>query len=192
MNQPWWLVIATGPSLTRSDCDTLRGLCKTIAVNNAVFYTPWADILYAGDAAWWKVYAKDIMWFKGERVTHQAYLRTRKFGGDGRFRRFGGNSGHQALQYAVHAGAKRVALIGFDHQRTGGRAHCHVDHKRHNDVDGEMVTLGNAACLDYWVKIMNCSAKDAKRAKIEIINLSRKTALTCFPQVTVEEFVRQC
>ena len=189
MNQDWWIIIASGPSLTRKDCDALRGIGKTIVVNNAVFYVPWADILYAGDGNWWKVYGKDVGWFKGERVTHQEYKNTRKFNGDHRFRRFGSNSGHQAFQYAVHMGARRIALIGFDHQHTGGRAHYHADHKRDNEVDGQLILLGNAACTDYWVKVMQASAQDAKAMGLEVVNLSRETALDCFPRMTVEEFV---
>ncbi len=189
MKLPWWIVIASGPSLTRVDCDLLRGVGKTIAVNNAVFYAPWADILYAGDAAWWKVYGPDVSWFKGERVTHQEYKNTRVFKGSNRFKRFGGNSGHQALQYAIHIGARRVAIIGFDHQHTGGRAHFHKDHVRQTEIGGELVLLGNAACSDHWIKIMNGTASDAKAMGIEIVNLSRQTALDCFPQMSVEEFV---
>lgn len=185
----WWIVVASGPSLTRADCDLLRGVGKTIAVNNAVFYVPWADILYAGDASWWKVYGEDVSWFKGERVTHQEYKNTRRFDGSHRFKHFGGNSGHQALQYAIHNGAKKAAIIGFDHRHTGGKAHFHEDHVRRTEIGGETVMLGNAECSDHWIKIMNATAEDAKRMGVEVVNLSRETALDCFLRMTVEEFV---
>lgn len=192
----WWVVIASGPSLARADCDTLSHFSianegKIIAVNNAVFYTPAADFLYAGDAAWWEVYGDDVDWFKGKRVTHEKYKNTLRFNGAERFRRFGGNSGHQAFQYAIHSGAKKVALLGFDHQHTGGKAHFHKDHQRRTEIEGKVVMLGNASCSDHWIRIMNCSATDAQSMGVEVVNLSRETALTCFPRMSIEEFISQ-
>jgi len=187
----WWVIIASGPSLTRADCDALRGIGTTIAVNRAVFFTPWADYLYGGDASFWKVYGPKTAWFKGDRVTPEKYLSTRQFNGDHRFKNFGGNSGHQAMQYAVSQGARRVALIGFDHKHTDGRKHCHEDYPRQVKVGSEIVSFGNAECTDFWVKVMNSSAQDAKAMGVEIVNLSRETALTCFERVTVEDFVNE-
>jgi len=185
----WSIIIASGPSLTRADCDAMRGIGHTTVINRAVFFAPWADCLYAGDQSFWKVYGPDIAWFRGERVTHQEYKSTRQFTGDYRFRRFGGNSGHQAIQYAVSRGSRRIALLGFDHQHTGGKKHCHEDYPRHVRVGNETVSFGNAECVDYWVKIMNSTAQDLQRMGAEVVNLSRDTALECFPRMTVEEFV---
>jgi hypothetical protein len=185
----WWQIIASGPSLTRSDCDALRGIGPTIAVNKAVFYAPWADYLYAGDNSFWKVYGPDVAWFKGEKVTHQAYLNTRQFAGDYRFKRFGGNSGHQAIQYAVSQGARKIALIGFDHKHADdGRKHCHEDYPRQVRVGNETISFGNAECVEYWIKIMQSTAQDLDRMGAEVVNLSRDTALTCFRRMSVAEF----
>ena len=186
----WWLIIASGPSRTRADCDALRGIGTTIAVNRAVFFAPWVNYLYAGDNSFWKVYGKDVAWFQGERITHQAYLNTRQFSGDHRFRRFGGNSGHQALQYAVSQGAHRIALLGFDHKHAeDGRKHSHEDYPRQVRVDNETVSFANAANTGHWVKVMRSTARDLKRMRVEALNLSRDTALDCFPRMSVEEFI---
>lgn len=185
MKQPWWIIIASGPSLTRADCDALRGIGKTIAVNNAILYAPWVDFLYAGDVNWWLVYGPEITWFKGKRLTYQDYATICI----NKFRQIGDNSGHQALQYAAKKGAKRIALIGFDHQRTGGKAHFHKDHKRRTELDGKAVMLANAAHMPNWVTTMDITAGDLLNMQIEVVNLSRETALECFPRMSVEKFV---
>lgn len=184
----WRLVVASGPSLTRADCDALQDIGQAIAVNNAVFYTPWADYLYAGDANWWKVYGPDVEWFKGRRLTYQDYKRSVS---GNRFKKTGSNSGHQSFQYAINSGAKQIALLGFDHQRTNGLSHFHVDHKRHVVLNDEAVFLDNASHISNWVVSMDTTAKDAADMGVEVINLSRETALTCFPRMTVEDFVER-
>ena len=45
------------------------------------------------------------------------------------------------LQGAMAGGAKRVVMLGYDCQHTGGRAHWHPDHGGH---------LGNAKTIDRW------------------------------------------
>jgi len=41
----------------------------------------------------------------------------------------GKNSGHAAIQMAVHLGANRIYLAGFDMEFTGGRTHWHDGHR---------------------------------------------------------------
>lgn len=186
----WSLIIASGPSLTRADCDKLRGIGHTTVINRAVFFAPWADCLYAGDQSFWKVYGPDVAWFRGERVTHQKYKDTRQFTGDHRFKRFGGNSGHQAIQYRVSLGELRIALLGFDHKHAeDGRKHVHEDYPRQVRLGNETISFGNAECVDHWVNIMDITAQDLQRMGAEVVNLSRDTALECFPRMTVEQFV---
>ena len=186
----WWLIIASGPSLTRADCDSLRGIGTTIAVNRAVFFAPWADILYAGDNSFWKAYGPDVAWFRGERVTHEKYKNTRQFKGDYHFRQFGDNSGRQAIQYAVSRGARKLAWLGFDYKHADdGRKHCHEDYPRQVRVDNETVSFANAANTNRWVKTMRSTAHDLKRMRVEALNLSRDTAIDCIPRMSVEEFI---
>lgn len=182
-----WFILATGPSQAQSDVDAVRGLGTVVAVNNAVFMAPWADILYAADPQWWKHYKPD--WFQGERLTFSH--RAREFGakrvptedgeGFGRTRvRSGTNSGFQAVNLAIIRGAETICLLGFDHQHTGGRIHCHDDHP-----GGEM---WNARYPGTWVRRMEEAAKDTFGVKI--INCSRQSALNCFPRMTLAEFIK--
>lgn len=176
----WWFIFATGPSFKRDDALQLKGHGITIAVNNAVFYAPWADYLYAGDEKWWQYHEESISWFKGQRVTHQAFSDNHVFKGCEQFKRFGGNSGHQAIQFAASIGARRIALLGFDQQFTNGQKHCHGDHPDE---------LGNATTIENYPRFMEQTARDLEALDIEVINLTRETALTCFERVSVEDFV---
>lgn len=176
----WWFIFATGPSFRRVDAELFRDKGKAIAVNNAVFYTPWADMLYACDHKWWQYYSEGLSWYKGERWSHQQYANNRRFTGPLQFRQFGGNSGHQAVQIATILGAKKIALLGFDQQYTNGIKHCHGDHPD---------DLGNASRVDHWPQYLETTSKDLKGMGVEVINLSRQTALRCFPRMTPEEFL---
>lgn len=181
----WCLIVASGPSLRRADLELLRHeVDYCCAVNNAVFWTPWADCMYAADSVWWKYYGWRISWFKGQRYARGRPSRNVQQWRGVNWARTGGNSGHQALQMMVEFGARKVALIGFDHQHTGGKKHFFGDHPRKPGV-----RLGNARHTDQWVRYMNLTAKELVKMRVEVINLSRETALECFPRVTVEEFI---
>ena len=180
----WGFCIAAGPSLTRADCDAVRGLGHTIAVNCAAFFAPWADELYAADQQFWNYYGPKLKWFKGNKVSRARHrLTDENWRGKG-WPRTGGNSGHQALQLMIERGHKRVALLGYDHQHTGGKAHFHGDHPRNRHV-----RLGNAPSCHHWVKQMERTAKELPSRGVEVVNLSRETAITCFPRMTVEQFL---
>lgn len=90
----------------------------------------------------------------------------------------GGNSGHQAIHLAATFGAKRIVLLGFDMQRTGGREHWHGKH------EGK---LPNGAGFGPWMKSMAFLATDLKRMGIDVVNCSRVTAMRCFRQASLEE-----
>lgn len=46
--------LGSGPSLTREQCDFVRGKARVAAINNAYLLAPWADLHYFGDARWLK------------------------------------------------------------------------------------------------------------------------------------------
>jgi hypothetical protein len=179
----WAICIASGPSLTRADCDAVRAKGYAIAVNCAAFFAPWADELYAADMQFWNYYGPKLQWFKGQRFSRSRVKGVETWRGKG-WPTTGGNSGHQALQKAVSGGYKRIALLGYDHQHTGGQTHFHGDHRRDRQV-----RLGNAKNVHHWVRKMERTAKDIERMGVEVVNLSRETALTCFPRMTVEQWL---
>jgi hypothetical protein len=91
----------------------------------------------------------------------------------------GGNSGYQALNLAYLWGARKINLLGFDMQRTGGRTHFHGDHQGlNNPYDG---------MLQQWVKNFEMMARDLKAAGVEVLNATRETALTCFERISIDD-----
>jgi hypothetical protein len=93
-----------------------------------------------------------------------------------------------AIQYAVDQGATRIALIGYDQQKTDGLAHFHADHPK-IAKDGSRTNMANAGGVASWPRLMAKTAQDLKARKVEVVNLSRRTALTCFPRMSVEDFL---
>lgn len=149
-------------------------------------------MLYACDASWWIEYFREAagvmgaaeMWTCTNRARDQFRLNY-IYGAPlrGLSKRHdqihtGFNSGYQAIGLAHLWGASRVLLLGYDMMRTGGRSHWHGDHPRN---------LGNGGRFAAWCKEMDALAADAKAAGMEIINCSRKTALTCFARSSIQE-----
>lgn len=129
---------------------------------------PWADLLYAMDRDWWKRYRDEaIESFKGALVTPLSGIRSvRKVDFPIQF-----NSGAGAIALAAFLGARRIILLGYDCQRTDGKAHWHGDHPE---------GLGNAGSLADWPRHFQRLALDLKGVKIQ--NATRQTALNCFPR----------
>jgi hypothetical protein len=67
-------------------------------------------------------------------------------------------------------------LLGFDMQLTGRKTHWHGDHPN----------LGNPVAdrMQTW---RSRFGDMAKQTKVEIVNATRKSALTCFPKVDLIE-----
>jgi hypothetical protein len=92
---------------------------------------PWADALFAIDPPWWDVHGEEVRRdFAGLCYSLARVPGVRR----GRFPAFE-NSGCGALALAASRGARRIVMLGYDCQRTGGKTHSHGDHPP---------TLGNA------------------------------------------------
>ena len=166
--------------------DYCRRKARVLVVNDNYRLAPWADWLYACDGAWWKVYANDVRdTFSGQCWTRDQsaadkyglhWIRSVSEPGlsfDQGVIHEGGNSGYQALNLAVHFGARRILLLGYD---MGGR-HWFGDHPASLPVQSNYrIFLDNFATLP----------NDLARAGVEVINCTRDTALTVFPRSTIE------
>lgn len=182
-------VFATGPSLTEEDVEYCRGRTRVISVNDSVFLAPWADMFYSGDAGWLKHYKAKINGFAGLKVTccetvqFDDVLWLPRTGYEG-FEpspagvRTGGNSAYQAAHIAVHAGAKRVLLLGCDMKKTGGKAHYFGDHP---------AGLNKPSPFASFIKSFEGLAPILKGMNIEVINCTPGSALTCFPIRRLED-----
>lgn len=186
-------ILASGPSLTREQCEQVRGRCRVIAVSNQGIdndvngvtvpaFAPWADALYAADAKWWKCYAERALKFPGLKVSirpdagypevHTLQPSDRRpFDDRPTHLVTGSNSGYQALHLAVHFGATRIVLLGYDMQDTGGKRHCFGNHP------GPLNTRNPFAT---FLKRFGELAPALAERGIEVINCTPTTALRCF------------
>lgn len=191
-----------GPSLVPADVDACRGRAHVIAVNDAYRLAPWADVLYAADKKWWRAHPKTAA-CQGLKYGLQS-MRTRLPSGDWSSDRpdvellrisdtrfgidsspdglcvGGGNSGYQAVNLAVHLGASRILLLGYDLQLSSrGKAHWFGSHVgMNNPTEGRLIQWRH-----YFASLV---APLAARG-IHVINCSRETALTCFPRQALSE-----
>lgn len=184
--------VASGPSLTREDVEYARPRASLVVVNDAVTLAPWAEVFYTSDQYWLPKHA-GLPTFAGEKY---AVLPGRgkwnpfaKFpdvkalantGADGLETdpgglRTGRNSGYAAINLAVHLGAARIVLLGYD-MGVGpkGEAHFLGDKKSQPHYH-----LFRAAFKTLVAPLAALG--------IEIVNSTRRTALTCFPQLPIEE-----
>lgn len=172
-----WIVIASGPSLTSGDCELVRASGHPTIVTNTTFrMCPWADVLYAFDAKWWKTYRNEVMTtFHGEKIS--ASMVAAKYGAKVAAVGYR-NSGACAIAFAMTRGAKKIALLGFDAMFWKGRRHWHADHPP---------GMENASTIADWGRQFDMLAKSARRRGVEIVNASRRTRITCFPRVELQD-----
>lgn len=186
-----FVCIGGGPSLTVADVEYCCGKdVRVMAINDAVKIAPAADVLYACDGRWWD-YHKGVPAFTGLKfgMTVKAdkwpcVQRLANTGAQGYEStpggvRTGGNSGFQAIQLAVHLGATRVLLLGYDMQLDKkGRAHWFGEHPR--EIRG---TSDYSTFCNYFKSLV----KPLQALGVVVINCSRSSALTAFPRMTIQD-----
>lgn len=132
-------------------------------------------MLYAVDRAWWQVHGEEARrTFTGSMVSPQKVPGVRR--DFGWFPAEKTNSGAMALVVAARMGARRIVMLGYDCQHTGGRTHWHGSHP---------AGLSDAVSVDLWPAQFR--AVLPRLAGVEVVNASRETALRVFPRQTLEE-----
>jgi hypothetical protein len=178
------VVIATGPSLTADDVDYCRGKARVIAINDATRLAPWADALYATDAKWWH-WHKGVPEYTGPKwsLEHSQWHNTRALYPDvQRLRNTGPggrNSGYAAINLAVHYGASKIVLLGYDMQAVKGKSHFFGEHPQKN-------TSPYAQFRQAFTTLVKPLAK----LGIEIVNCSRNSVLTAFPKAELRDTLK--
>jgi hypothetical protein len=91
-----------------------------------------------------------------------------------------GNGGAGAVRLAMHTGAAKIVLLGYDcGYKEGEPAHWHEDHT------GE---LPNAKMSHRWPGQTYEQCSEAMLRNVKVLNASRKTLLSeAVPRVTLEE-----
>ncbi len=159
-----------------------------MAVNDTYRLAPWADALYATDAEWWRRH-DGVPSFTGAKWSldhpNWATLQNRypdigllsDTGHDGLELepsgiRSGKNSGYAAINLAVHYGARRVLLLGYDMQARDGRQHFFGDHAWRR---------GHQSPFALFLRTYDTLVDPLRSAGVEVINCTPDTALRCFP-----------
>jgi len=187
-------IVGGGPSVAHINPDLLSSR-RVIAVNNAHELIPHADILYWGDERWFRWNKEKIAKFPGLKITRKATTLAEKYRdisvlryrsmipwSDDRDCVAGVDSGHQAINLAALAGARRIFLIGFDMKPDAdGRCNYHDDHKR--EADPERMTK-------VFVPNHKKAAKEARKRGIKIYNCNPDSALDCYEKITFEKALR--
>lgn len=197
--RPGWetvIVAASGPSFDEAqaaEIGALRaaGRARVLVVNDTYRRVPAADLLYACDGRWWRhnVEAVRASGFAGELWTQddgaaRAYglTRVRHLRRPGLTRTAGtvhggGNSGYQAINLAYLLGARRLVLVGFDMQPTGGALHWFGRHP--------VPELDRRLPFAHWIGQFGDLARDLAREGVDVVNATRETALTQFRRATL-------
>ena len=167
-------ILGGGQSLTPEVVDkVLRSNAFVIAINNAWLLAPDADVLFACDVKWWMANPEAFS-FRGEkfvcqdnpRLAHVTYLTPQPIGA-------GSNSALQAAYWAADQGAHRIVLFGID-LRPEELTHWHGQHKDLKNPTANTFARARRA----WEKFS---------PKCEVVNCSLRSALECFPKMTIEE-----
>lgn len=182
--------VASGPSLTQAQVDAVRGKARVIVINDGYRLAPWADVLYACDAKWWK-WHRGVPTFAGLKYTmhptRNAYAQTLRNAGDtGLTRdqnalRTGHNSGYQAINLAVHLGAARIVLLGYDMQATKKGQHFFGKHPDNSQPPFPK-------CLEDFATLVEPLAASG----VAIVNCTPCSALRCFPMAILEDVLMAC
>jgi hypothetical protein len=196
------VIIGGGSSLTPENVAFCRGKAKVIAVKGAFLLAPWADVLYAGDAKWWRGY-RGAQEFTGLKYTIEQDPKEeqlgdwpgvqvlRNTGTDGlelapTGLRTGYNSGFQAIGLAVHFGVSRVILLGFD-MWCGPQGH-----QNWFDTFPHLVKSHHVQSpYPLFIQAFTSLVEPLKNARVEVVNATRWTMLTAFPYLDLEEALKK-
>ncbi len=188
-----------GPSLTQAQVDFIRGRGRVIAVNDAYQLAPWAEVLYACDWRWWRK-LDGVPDFAGLKVTlsnSRGHLDAypdieilENTGTEGLERaptglRTGRNGGYQAINLAVHLGAARVLLLGYDMKPdAAGRTHWFGDHADWPTRPGVFETV----MLPHFPGL----ARELRILGVAVVNCTPDSALEAFDKLPLERALADC
>lgn len=198
--QPDWtgrtcFILGGGPSLRGFDADRLRGR-RVIGINEAgLTMAPWCDVLMWADQRW-------LDWNKDRLHLHTGALKVcrhvsppdgvhrMKFRPPGfamaRDTVGGDDCGSSAINLAVHFGASRIVLLGFDcHDLPMSRWREGNWHSAHRLPPLEGQRGGKfAPAHDQLSRDLK-----QKRPGVSVLNATQGSALTCWPIVDLETVI---
>lgn len=201
-------ILGGGPSLKGFDASVLRGRGKAIAVNDAgLILAPWADCLYFADKQWhdgdlrkggsWQGNWRDLDLYTGpddgprlivtradelelgdqRDIRHMIFERRVPLSTDPA-RLAGRSGGANAMNLALHFGASRIVLLGFDMRPSGNW------HDRHGQPQKA------SRYPEAFVPEQYQMAPVFERLGVQVLNATPGSALGCYPMVDLEKLLR--
>lgn len=201
----WWpdwrgecfAVVASGPSIKKTDLSMLRDRIHVIAIKSTVDLCPWAEVCYGCDSAWW-IDRRGLPGFKGVRLFHgvqaNQYPNMHRVQIDMKVDEMlveepltlgnGGNSGFQALNLGVQFGGTDAILVGFDCHERGG-VHWYGRNKWNN--------ANNPMGTNYtrWIKGFELAKKSLSRLGVSVVNASVESEIRTFPRKPLREVMEE-
>lgn len=174
-----------------------------IGVNVAYMLGEWVDMVFFGDSGFFLTHLQRLAQFPGLKVScHPAVARypwvkytprdnkhPRGISGNTQMVSWNGNSGAAAISIAVHAGAKRVILLGFDMKLSdGNRQHWHNVYGR-APVNVRDQRKMRKLPFDRHLRGFDQIARDAKHMGVEIVNACPDSAIREFPRCNAAELL---
>lgn len=181
-------ILGGGPSLPVDRLPELRGKGKVIAVNNAGFVAPWADMLFFADGRWLTWNRSRLGEFEGEYIVTRSptfitddpihYLKYKPYRLSHVPTEIGGLcGGSSAINLAYLAGACRIVLLGFDYRP--GNFH---DEHRTPGPDEDHYRMK-------FVPAMKHIANGLASTSVSVWNTTPNSALEFFSFKSIDEFL---
>lgn len=183
-------IIGGGPSISELNLDLIRKQ-KVIGINSAFRLGNWIDVIFFNDKRWLKIERSMLIHYPG-LIVSTAYIKDLKLNilrayrsgiygisKDPRVLRFNESSGGAAINLAVHFGAKRIVLLGYDMKKVGDRHNFHNVYQENLERD---------PYPRYLVPFKQIK-EDADELGVEIINATVDSAIDVFQKMTLEEAI---
>lgn len=191
------VIVGSGPSLSDDQCATIAArraadACRVIVTNDNYRRVPNADILFAGDHPWWRVWSADVTKVAPSIERWSCEPKCREYGaqiwpatpgrgiagpGESTIKR-GSSSGFMSVGLAIKFQARHIVLVGMDCKRSKDKqAHWFGDHPK---------KLPSPQPFDLWRDEFDSLAEPAAKLGIRIVNCTIDTAIRLLPRSTLE------
>jgi hypothetical protein len=178
-----------------------------IGVNMAYQIGDWIDVIFFGDCSFLDKHELELAKHPALKVSCHPRVQSRdwiKFlphanhprgiSRAGNSVSWNGNSGAAAISLAVHAGAKRIILLGFDMCLVDNRQHWHGAYRINGKApdakknkQNRIVTV--AETFERHSICFPMIAQDAKKYGVQILNASPESQIKEFPKCTVQDIL---
>ncbi|MFP1752400.1 hypothetical protein ACLECX_06885 [Lonsdalea quercina] len=175
-------VCASGPSLCKAD---VQRLCDheipVITINSSWAIYPECQYIFSGDEAWWND-NYDLITSPAQKWTcSESAAQKYKIHYFDKETEEALNTGIVAILFAISLGVENIILLGYDCSLEKG-VHWHGKHPRLNNPTSYSVRRWKTEFESYSIDI---------RRRVNIVNCSHESRLSCFPKASLEETLRR-